>query len=107
MFFFNDTATTEIYTLSVHDALPISSACSTRAGWSRRAPSTPSSTTRATPTPSGSCVACPAAACARNSSGSTRSEENTSELQSRQYNVCPLLHQKKNTQIIASHNELL
>src|ERR1022692_1587782 len=26
-FFFNDTATTEIYTLSLHDALPISSAC--------------------------------------------------------------------------------
>src|SRR5258708_21808012 len=27
IFFFNDTATTEIYTLSLHDALPISSAC--------------------------------------------------------------------------------
>src|SRR6266550_8935770 len=27
-FFFNDTATTEIYTLSLHDALPISRACS-------------------------------------------------------------------------------
>src|SRR5256885_9358936 len=27
-FFFNDTATTEIYTLSLHDALPISSGCS-------------------------------------------------------------------------------
>src|ERR1041385_958602 len=26
-FFFNDTATTEIYTLSLHDALPISAAC--------------------------------------------------------------------------------
>src|SRR3712207_7472385 len=32
-FFFNDTATTEIYTLSLHDALPISTACST---WSSR-----------------------------------------------------------------------
>src|SRR3989442_5433479 len=32
-FFFNDTATTEIYTLSLHDALPISRR--TRAGWSR------------------------------------------------------------------------
>src|SRR2546429_6424544 len=31
-FFFNDTATTEIYTLSLHDALPISSSCSTPAG---------------------------------------------------------------------------
>ena len=28
-FFFNDTATTEIYTLSLHDALPISSYCET------------------------------------------------------------------------------
>src|SRR2546422_11721721 len=32
LFFFNDTATTEIYTLSLHDALPISSAASTRRG---------------------------------------------------------------------------
>src|SRR2546422_1336310 len=31
-FFFNDTATTEIYTLSLHDALPISSAISTLSG---------------------------------------------------------------------------
>src|SRR5438477_11513623 len=31
-FFFNDTATTEIYTLSLHDALPISSGCAHRAG---------------------------------------------------------------------------
>src|SRR2546430_3898708 len=28
-FFFNDTATTEIYTLSLHDALPISPSCAT------------------------------------------------------------------------------
>src|SRR6266581_7027178 len=34
-FFFNDTATTEIYTLSLHDALPISNASST----SRASPS--------------------------------------------------------------------
>src|ERR1039457_3383067 len=31
-FFFNDTATTEIYTLSLHDALPISVACSPATG---------------------------------------------------------------------------
>src|SRR2546430_7882045 len=31
-FFFNDTATTEIYTLSLHDALPISSPGGDRAG---------------------------------------------------------------------------
>src|SRR5258708_25362926 len=32
-FFFNDTATTEIYTLSLHDALPISGGVVTAAGW--------------------------------------------------------------------------
>src|SRR6266498_4462152 len=42
-FFFNDTATTEIYTLSLHDALPISRGGRPRAGcwcraWARRAP---------------------------------------------------------------------
>src|SRR3954449_11111581 len=35
MFFFNDTATTEIYTLSLHDALPISCASSACACWPR------------------------------------------------------------------------
>src|SRR3712207_8765955 len=48
-FFFNDTATTEIYTLSLHDALPISSSCSTMTlttgsvplGLSRMRPSAP------------------------------------------------------------------
>src|SRR2546421_8819995 len=34
-FFFNDTATTEIYTLSLHDALPISLTCSARTGKKR------------------------------------------------------------------------
>src|SRR2546430_11781449 len=45
-FFFNDTATTEIYTLSLHDALPISasSRCSAPAAWRRRRPSRCSST---------------------------------------------------------------
>src|SRR5476651_2912701 len=65
-FFFNDTATTEIYTLSLHDALPISgSACSLGGG------------------PSKSNIRWP------------RSEEHTSELQSRQYLVCRLLLEKK------------
>src|SRR5476651_1335845 len=71
-FFFNDTATTEIYTLSLHDALPISAATARRtdaglprlrAGGRRR----------------------------------RRSEEHTSELQSRQYLVCRLLLEKKKT----------
>src|SRR5215203_7307337 len=67
-FFFNDTATTEIYTLSLHDALPIP----TRSA--RRTSTRPASGWRR------SCA---------------RSEEHTSELQSRQYLVCRLLLEKK------------
>src|SRR3712207_9176680 len=84
-FFFNDTATTEIYTLSLHDALPISSGsnvwCSS-ARLQRRATK-------------------PRGNCSRRSrrlqipSRLTRSEEHTSELQSRQYLVCRLLLEKK------------
>src|SRR5690349_23819268 len=78
-FFFNDTATTEIYTLSLHDALPIShlsllpGARDTGAVALRVAPLTPQSTR------------CP----------DTRSEEHTSELQSRRDLVCRLLLEKK------------
>src|SRR6185369_17884060 len=66
-FFFNDTATTEIYTLSLHDALPIFAA----RGRSRNWPG---------------CATC---SCA------TRSEEHTSELQSHLNLVCRLLLEKK------------
>src|SRR3712207_7480438 len=80
-FFFNDTATTEIYTLSLHDALPI---CSWPSAW-RRAPPTWSTTS-----PTGRPTApIPSSAAAQ------RSEEHTSELQSRQYLVCRLLLEKK------------
>src|SRR3712207_7793592 len=94
-FFFNDTATTEIYTLSLHDALPISRASSsatsaaTRPRWSTRRSA------------SARCAACvPASRQASSSpatarSSATRSEEHTSELQSRQYLVCRLLLEKK------------
>src|SRR6266702_8846000 len=77
-FFFNDTATTEIYTLSLHDALPI---CSRRSR-SRARPSTRSPGRRRRRVPS------------RVPSGS-RSEEHTSELQSRGHLVCRLLLEKK------------
>src|SRR5947209_10125733 len=77
-FFFNDTATTEIYTLSLHDALPIW-ACRDREN--PRSPSTPSM-----PRANGAM-----------SSRCPRSEEHTSELQSRQYLVCRLLLEKKKT----------
>src|SRR6267378_8264732 len=73
LFFFNDTATTEIYTLSLHDALPI---------W--LSPADTSDSLRA----SG------AARCSRRL-GPTRSEEHTSELQSRRELVCRLLLEKK------------
>src|SRR5258707_12972393 len=78
-FFFNDTATTEIYTLSLHDALPIS----------RTTPST-CCRPRKSPWPSGP------RPCARTARPG-RSEEHTSELQSRQYLVCRLLLEKKKT----------
>src|SRR6185312_17353997 len=71
-FFFNDTATTEIYTLSLHDALPIS---------------------------------CPAHRLTNFHIGKCqrlmdkRSEEHTSELQSRSELVCRLLLEKKKNNI--------
>src|SRR3712207_9527298 len=76
-FFFNDTATTEIYTLSLHDALPICSSSQSCRATRRARASTPPKGSRCTP-PS-----------------SSRSEEHTSELQSRQYLVCRLLLEKK------------
>src|SRR3712207_8469169 len=85
-FFFNDTATTEIYTLSLHDALPISDAPS--GGEIRVAEPGVSRLRR--------CCGC-AAPCPwpRARRARRRSEEHTSELQSRQYLVCRLLLEKK------------
>src|SRR3712207_8685249 len=93
-FFFNDTATTEIYTLSLHDALPISRG---RRGTPRRR--TPRArramacrNARRAGTPPEPRVA--AAPC-HGRRKRVRSEEHTSELQSRQYLVCRLLLAKK------------
>src|SRR3712207_7971545 len=87
LFFFNDTATTEIYTLSLHDALPIS-----EVNWIKARVSGPTSTWRkssARPSsPSGVTTA------PRPPAWKARSEEHTSELQSRQYLVCRLLLEK-------------
>src|SRR2546429_3230511 len=81
VFFFNDTATTEIYTLSLHDALPISPRC---AGC------------RCTPKPRRFWRTCWNTG--RSSrTFSARSEEHTSELQSRLHLVCRLLLEKKKT----------
>src|SRR2546422_9445931 len=76
-FFFNDTATTEIYTLSLHDALPISfwRVCTIDEFAERFRPVRVSR--------------------GRSASGRKRSEEHTSELQSRLHLVCRLLLEKK------------
>src|SRR3712207_7831419 len=87
-FFFNDTATTEIYTLSLHDALPIYSAfmVADRVDVISRQAGTEEATIWSSDG-KGSYTVAPAAA--------DRSEEHTSELQSRQYLVCRLLLEKK------------
>src|SRR2546429_2759184 len=100
-FFFNDTATTEIYTLSLHDALPICCGLSL------------------TPHPGRAsiwfCSAWvmtgipPRFSRARKRSwnqGRGRSEEHTSELQSRLHLVCRLLLEKKKKQRVMSLNYL-
>src|SRR5256885_15697250 len=87
-FFFNDTATTEIYTLSLHDALPIFSSAH-----SCNCSSTPSSSQNAR-NASASCGPVGRFWCAAN----CRSEEHTSELQSPCNLVCRLLLEKKKTE---------
>src|SRR5437764_6836663 len=80
-FFSNVTATTDIYTLSLHDALPISACHSSGArprSWRYRSRRRGGGTGRT--------------AGARSP---TRSEEHTSELQSPMYLVCRLLLEKK------------
>src|SRR5258708_4741571 len=94
-FFFNDTATTEIYTLSLHDALPISSlrpgcrleACATIVA--RFIQAAPPRSARARPA----------------NRDDPRSEEHTSELQSPDHLVCRLLLEKKKTATIC-HTKL-
>src|SRR2546430_8659165 len=94
-FFFNDTATTEIYTLSLHDALPISTTCAspsagrlfTRAARCSR-PRGPFRRSR----------------CCASAARVWRSEEHTSELQSQSNLVCRLLlEKKKNTELETSY----
>src|SRR2546427_8127905 len=82
-FFFNDTATTEIYTLSLHDALPISTCTAARTG-----PVTGPCATRATSLRSRTRSTGTAG------TGRSRSEEHTSELQSQSNLVCRLLLEK-------------
>src|SRR5204863_9937639 len=88
-YFFNDTATTEIYTLSLHDALPIWSGWTRGRESSRRADRVRRSRRRSNTSSPGS------RNCARARCRTARSEEHTSELQSRRDLVCRLLLEKK------------
>src|SRR3712207_7494290 len=91
-FFFNDTATTEIYTLSLHDALPI---YFTLNMVNARRPTEPAGATNIKIESPLLGVLCEQYYYTRVSTYSCRSEEHTSELQSRQYLVCRLLLEKK------------
>src|SRR3712207_8913796 len=94
-FFFNDTATTEIYTLSLHDALPISATAAGR--HHRRSRGEHDSPDRPHPGGPRRDDRAPLRAHRQHHLrlGEDRSEEHTSELQSRQYLVCRLLLEKK------------
>src|SRR2546429_7344640 len=85
VFFFNDTATTEIYTLSLHDALPISQTAPSPIGCGKGRPQT-----------------------AHHGGAKNvivaRSEEHTSELQSRLHLVCRLLLEKKKSDVMTTGN---
>src|SRR2546430_13235580 len=85
LFFFNDTATTEIYTLSLHDALPICRGCE----WHTHVPVTLLRGMR-DDVPLDDWL-------------QKRSEEQTSELQSQSNLVCRLLLEKKKQNRIRIH----
>src|SRR3712207_8899206 len=90
VFFFNDTATTEIYTLSLHDALPIFRRAKGRRCKRRREGQ------RHRDRRGGGRGLRPRQGCGGDGRHTPeRSEEHTSELQSRQYLVCRLLLEKK------------
>src|SRR5438093_3518463 len=87
-FFSNDPAPTDIYTLSLHDALPISASASGRRDLSPRA-------RRRLPYRPPACTPAP---------GRYRSEEHTSELQSLTNLVCRLLLEKKKNRRFSNHD---
>src|SRR3712207_8341330 len=99
-FFFNDTATTEIYTLSLHDALPILSL----------GPLIGGDELGQALLDAGHPALDHLVRCIRHNRfeavrrRNLRSEEHTSELQSRQYIVCRLLLEKKNSQVYSMHS---
>src|SRR2546430_4456981 len=95
-FFFNDTATTEIYTLSLHDALPISYLSGL--GRRRLVPRLQLGTQWIT------CITtCGDPLSPKLQAWNQRSEEHTSELQSQSNIVCRLLLEKKKKEILTSN----
>src|SRR3712207_8467608 len=105
LFFFNDTATTEIYTLSLHDALPIFAHGSTPPDLADQVTEHLTALEKAMGKTLGD-PADPLLVSVRSGAAASmpgmmetvlnvRSEEHTSELQSRQYLVCRLLLEKK------------
>src|SRR3712207_8818094 len=96
IFFFNDTATTEIYTLSLHDALPICQVGEAHDPGSDLAVAHPGRHGRGGQAHD----LLGLADGAHLLRAGLRSEEHTSELQSRQYLVCRLLLEKKKKQTI-------
>src|SRR5205823_12934634 len=98
LFFFTDTSTTEIYTLSLHDALPIS--VTPRATLRSGVGAFPESQkpTKNAPHDIDSDEGGP--------EGLERSEEHTSELQSLAYLVCRLLLEKKKKKTNISYKEI-
>src|SRR5689334_12455760 len=92
IFFFNVTPPAEIYTLSLHDALPISSHRAPEPYWGAGAVKGSSGTKSSAPG-NGAAISEP------------RSEEHTSELQSQFHLVCRLLLEKKNDVPVDNHLE--
>src|SRR3712207_7963328 len=102
VFFFNDTATTEIYTLSLHDALPILIGSPSRTVTPEKTGYQPRKSPAGCRAKRGFQVPAQDIFWRERDGLRLRSEEHTSELQSRQYLVCRLLLEKKKTLTVYS-----
>src|SRR2546430_11950504 len=106
IFFFNDTATTEIYTLSLHDALPISLRGMRKYSTERARAKELGGTMHTSPVNStndfrSKCFGSTTA------DSALRSEEHTSELQSQSNLVCRLLLEKKKKYTVRVQSDVL
>src|SRR3989442_9176620 len=99
LFFFNDTATTEIYTLSLHDALPISTGVVNGPLIATRNSRIALTVSSGNQVSNFALAFSPANTSTPGCLMTPRSEEHTSELQSRPHLVCRLLLEKKKSEI--------